>query len=63
MCKGHQYGTGCTRTAKSPKSRNWLKHQLCHDCFMIAIMQKKPHKGHGGKYLREGQKGMSLITQ
>jgi len=30
---------------------------------MIKIMDKKPFKGHGGKYLKEGQKGMSMITQ
>lgn len=56
-CLGHNYGTGCFKNSKSPKSKNWKEHQFCYKCFCIIILKKKPHKGHGGKYLTEPKSG------
>lgn len=54
-CLGWKHGTHCTRTMKSPKSKNMREDQLCFACAQIVKPEKYGEsKGHGkgGKFSR-----------
>lgn len=54
-CLGWKHGTNCTRTMKSPKSKNMREDQLCFECAQEVMPEKYGEaQGHGkgGKFGR-----------